>query len=194
MRTIRTERAMRLVQAATLALFIAACSTGGDSSGSDSSTPSTASSSSGDDLQDVQNYKLSMEKVDKFYAAQHNMATAFRNMSPAERQLLESDSTDDSGGSLDKMARNFEKVPAVRDAIEDAGLSTREFAVLTMSMIQTGMAASILEMRPNDNQDSLVREMQANMDNIKFYREHKAEIDAKQQAAQKEMEALGNAG
>jgi hypothetical protein len=61
-------------------------------------------------------------------------------------------------------------------------------------MIQTGMAASILEMRPDDNQDSLVREMQANMDNIKFYREHKAEIDAKQQAAQKEMEALGNAG
>jgi len=49
------------------------------------------------------------------------------------------------------------------------------------------MAASVLKMRPNDDQDSLVKSMNANMDNVKFVQEHEAEITAKREAMEKEL-------
>ena len=54
-------------------------------------------------------------------------------------------------------------------AIRGAGLSPREFTVITMAMMQTAMAARVAQMRRNDNQDSLIREMKANPDNVKFW-------------------------
>jgi hypothetical protein len=76
------------------------------------------------------------------------------------------------------------------DAIRAAGLSPREYIMITLSMMQTAMAASVAQMRPNDNQDSLIREMKANPENIKWYNEHAAEINQKTKAVEAEMKAL----
>ena len=53
------------------------------------------------------------------------------------------------------------------------------------------MAAAVAKMSPNANQDSLIRSMQANPDNIKFYNENEAEITRKSKALEAEMKQLG---
>jgi hypothetical protein len=49
----------------------------------------------------------------------------------------------------------------------------------------------VLQTRPNANEDSLAREMNVNMDNVRFMREHDAELRQKQQALEAEMQAMG---
>jgi hypothetical protein len=190
----------RLALASAL-VFAAACgkkdAATTDTTAATSAAPTTsapASSSSGnEDLADVQNYKLSMDKIDRFIAAQRALTAKAKSMSPAEREAMKArnEGTGGSNASLDDMARNIEREPAMNDAIRSAGLSAREFALITISMMQTAMASSVLQMRPKDNQDSLIREMKANPDNIKFYREHEAEITKKTADLQAEMKAAG---
>jgi hypothetical protein len=173
---------------------IAGCAGTDDASRRDSAAPSGAADApaageNSADLRDVTRYELSMDKIDKYYAAMRNMALAMKGMSAEEREKLDMDAGDDL--SLDDYAAKLEREPAVRRAIEQAGLSTREFALLTMSMVQTGLASAVLAMRPKDNADSLMREMKVNPDNVRFLREHEAELKTKQQAAEREMKALG---
>jgi len=67
----------------------------------------TASTGSGNDLADVASYKLSMEKVDKFFAAQRNMALKMKDMSPAQQEAMSMNGT----GSMDEMAKQIEASP-----------------------------------------------------------------------------------
>jgi len=166
---------------------------GGAAPGATAAAPD-APASSGDDLADISSYRLTMDKMDKFYAAQRNLAVKMKAMSPAEREAMErkADGEDASGNqSLDELARKIESTPPMRDALREAGLSPREYAVLAMSAMQSGMAAAVIKMRPNDPADSLAREMKANMDNIRFMQEHEAELTRKQQALQAELKQMG---
>jgi hypothetical protein len=191
----------RLALASAL-VFAAACSkkdaAPADSAAATSAAPTTSApsgaSSGNADLADVQSYKLSMDKIDKYIAAQRALTAKMKSMSQAEREAVKARNESrggDPNASLDDMARNIEREPVMNDAIRSAGLSAREFALITVSMMQTAMASSVLKMRPNDNQDSLIREMKANPDNIKFYREHEAEITKKTADLQAEMKAAG---
>ena len=180
------------------AFVLAACgkrdAASGDTSAAAAAAASTpAASSGGDDLADVTNYKLSMDKIDRYIAAQRNITNKVKSMSPAEKQAMEArnEGRNNQNASIDDMARNIDSEPMMRDAIRSAGLSTREFALITISMMQSAMASSVLKMRPQDNQDSLIREMKANPDNVKFYREHEAEITKKTADLQAEMKAAG---
>ena len=189
------QLAHRLVPALVLVTTLAACG-GKEGGATDSSAPNAASASASSggtnadaELADIQSYKLSMDKIDKMLAAQRILAAKAKAMTPAEREAMEArgESASDANASLDDMARKIDSEPMLRDAIREAGLSSREYVLITMSMMQTGMAESVLKMRPKDNQDSLIREMKANADNIKFYREHQAEITAKSKAIEAEM-------
>lgn len=184
-------------------LLAAACSNKDAAPAADSgAAPAAASGSAtasggGDaDLADVASYRLTMEKMDRYYAAQRNLAVRAAAMSPAERAALEAkdDADDNAGQSLDDMARKIDDTPAMAAAVREAGLSSREFATITMAMLQSAMVASVLQMRPNDNQDSLVREMKANMDNVKFMRDNEAVLRQKQEAMAAEMKRLGVGG
>jgi hypothetical protein len=179
-------------------LLLGACSTDKDaasaSAGDGANTAATAASNQGEeDLADVTKYRLSMDKIDKLFAAQRNIAIKAKGMSPAEREALESraGARDDNNASVDDMVRNIESEPMMVSAIRDAGLSPREYIILTVSMMQSAMAAGVAKMRPNDNQDSLIREMKANPENVKFINENEAELARKQKAMADEMKKLG---
>lgn len=181
-----------------LALSLAACNAKDSANAGDTAAATTAGASapakSGDgDLADVQSYRLSMDKIDKFMTAQRNLALKAKDLSPAEREAmkLRNENADNSDESIDGIARRIEGEPMMNAAIREAGLSSREYALITMSMIQSAMAAGVLKMRPNDNADSLVREMKANKDNVKFMQENEAEIQRKQQELAAEMKRLG---
>jgi predicted small lipoprotein YifL len=137
---------------------------------------------------DIASYKLSMDKVDKFFEAQRNMALKLKSLTPAQQEALSLSGS----GSLDEMAQKLESSPEWGSAIRDAGLEPREYVMLTMSMLQSAMAASVLKMRPNDDRDSLVTSMHANMDNVKFVQEHETEINAKREAMEKEVGGEGS--
>lgn len=184
-----------LLAALTLALACGGTddAAAGDEGASTSSAPA-ASGASGNDLADVTNYRLTMADFDKFYAAQKNVALKMKALPAAERERLQQqhdaeEVPDDE--TIDQLAARIGKDPLMKQGIEEAGLTTRQFALLSLSMMQTGMAEAVLAMRPKDNQDSLMREMKVNPENVKFYREHKAELEQRQKAAQEEMKKLG---
>jgi len=183
---------MKRLMAMALIWVAAACQGEGTPAADSDAAASTQTAAARDaesDLADVTEYELSMDKVDKYFAAQRNMMAKVKDMTQAERDAL--DMGNSANASLDDMARSMDRNPAIRSAIEDAGLSSREYATLTMAFVQAAMASSVLQMRPNENQDSLAREMKASMDNIRFMREHEAELTRKQQELAAEMKRMG---
>ena len=178
------------------AALLGACSksdTAASSTGENSS-PAPATAASGEqDLQTVTDYQLTMAKFDKYLAAQRNIALKAKDMSPAERAAMKAreSARDNSNAGLDDIVKNIESEPAMLAAIKDAGLSSREFALLTVSIMQTAMASSVAKMRPNDNQDSLIREMKANPANVKFFKDNEAELTRKQKEIETMMKQLG---
>lgn len=181
--------------AAVFALAGTACAgddTESAGSAADDAPPAEAASS-GDDLTDISNYRLTMEKVDRYFDAQLAIARRVKDLPPEDRAPLD-EMESSANATLDDMARKLESHPATRGGLREADMSAREFATLTMAMLQAGMAASVLQMRPNDNQDSLAREMKASMDNIQFMRENEAELMRRQQELQAELREMGMPG
>ena len=179
-----------------LAAVVTACAKDGprDADSTVTSTTAAASAQGGDqDLADVTAYELSMDKVDKLFAAQRNIALKLKDMSPEEREAMKArnDADESNDDSLDETVRKIESEPALVAAIRDAGLSPREYALLTVSLMQSGMAAGVLKMRPNENQDSLAREMKANPANIRFIQQNEAALEKKQKEMEAEMKRLG---
>jgi hypothetical protein len=176
------------------AVVASACSkdTAPASSGA-TATTSSAAAQANEDLQTVTDYKLDMGKIDKYMAAQRNIAMKAKDLTPQQKEAMKAknDADDTNNDNLDDMAKRIESEPMMASAIKDAGLSPREFALITVSLMQSSMAAGILKMRPNDNQDSLIREMKANPENVKFVQEHEAELTKKQQDMAAEMKRLG---
>ena len=185
-----SRKARRMPRYAWLAasLLAVACSSGDDAV-PPGSTVSTDGPAAGGDLDDISRYELTMERMDRIYAAQRNIALAIRDMTPAEREAMET--TGGGSATLAEFARGIESNPKIRQAIADAGMSPREYATATMAMVSASMAASALHMRPTENQDSLAREMHANPANVRFLRENEAELARKQEQLDTELREAG---
>lgn len=174
-------------------LALTACGKADSNTAAEAGSSPAAASQGANDLVEIGDYRLSMDKIDKWFAAQRNVMVKAKSMSEAEKAAFESQSEGMSGAnaSIDDMARSVESIPMYRQAVRDAGLSPREYALVMMSFVQTGMAAGVAAMSPNANQDSLIRAMQANPENVKFYRANEAEITRKSKAFEEEMKRLG---
>lgn len=174
-------------------LLFGACSDAPDTSGADSAAGASAETSSSDDadLASIQEYELTMDGMDKYYAAMRSVAIATKDLSPEEREEMEVDLADDNVDGIEGMVDLIEQNEIYREALDDAGLSAEEFALLTMSMLQSSMAAMVIEMQPNADPDSLIQAMEANPDNVAFIRENREALDAKQEAMEAELEAMG---
>lgn len=176
-------------------LVLGACDTSKDSAAAAASDTAPAGAATNknaeEELADVSKYRLTMDKYDRYMTAQRNLMLKVKDMPPAEREAFESRQSNDQNAGLDDMVKKIESEPIAKDAVRAAGLSPREYVMITMSMMQTAMAAGIAKMRPNDNQDSLIREMKANPENVKFFTENEAELTRKQKAFEAEMQRLG---
>ena len=159
-------------------------SSGGTVSG-DANTSAQANTSSESVLDDadVKNYRLTMDKVNRFY-------DAFREGTIAAGNRAQSDTMSDVE-SIDQIVKEIEREPKLGAAIRRAGLSPREFVVAQFALMTAGMAAEVLKMQPTANVDSLARELEIPAANIRFVREHRAEIEAKGKAAEAAVKAAG---
>jgi hypothetical protein len=175
--------------------LVLACSNDAAESPAGEATASTVvSKSDAAILQPITEYELTMANVDKYFEAQRNLTQTAAAMSPAERAAMEAEednAPDRSNESLEQMAARLKAHKVFGPAIQKAGLSAEEYATLTIAIMQAGMAQAVLQMRPNDNQDSLAREMKVNPANIAFMRQHSDEIRRKGEAIAAEMKAAG---
>ena len=173
-----------------LAGLLSACGGSQDDEAGAGEGATTGNSQTDADVADIKDYRLTMDRMDKFFQAQMNVALAAKQMSPEQREAMEMEESS-ADATLEEMTDRIEKNPPFRDAIRKAGLSPREYVTLSLAYVTSAMAAGVLQMRPNDNQDSLARAMDANLENIRFLQENRAELEKKQKAFEAEAKRLG---
>ena len=132
--------------------------------------PPTHASPSGDaDLRELSRYTLTMADVNKYAAANANLAK-HPKAEESEDEVGESDKE-----SLDEMAARIGRIPEARKAIEAAGLTPRQYAVITMALFQAAFAQYAVEQGADIAK--VASDAHVNPANIRFVKEHKAELD-----------------
>lgn len=132
-----------------------------------------ARSASGDaDLRELSRYVLTLSDVRKYAAANEALAKLPK---PEQNEEEAEDGDDDNDESLDGMAKRIESVPAARQSIEAAGLSVRQYAVITMALFQAAFAQFAVEQGADPAK--VARDAGVNPANLRFVKEHKAELE-----------------
>jgi hypothetical protein len=134
-----------------------------------------ASSATDPALKEIANYKLTMDAVRKFAQASKTMKQ-YEKDHPELNQDDEEDDNDDDSASLDDMEAKIASIPEARKAIEGAGLSVREYVVITFAMLQSAISQYAIEQGADPAK--IARDAGVHPANVTFYKEHKAEIEA----------------
>ncbi len=138
-------------------------------------TQATHAAPGGDaDLRELSRYELIMTDVRKFAAAN----AALAKHAKAEQNDDEEEDEDESSNadeSLDEMAARIGRIPEARKAIEAAGLTVRQYAVITMALFQSAFAQYAVEQGADPAK--VARDAGVNPANIRFVKEHKAELE-----------------
>lgn len=164
--------------------------TGGNPEAADTgASETTASNHASEDLKDISKFELTTDRMNKYFEAQHNLYASMKSMTPQQREAA--GASTGNNDDLETMIAKAEANQLVTAAARKAGISTREYVMVSVALFQSMMAASIAEMQPNANQDSIIRSMDANPKNVQFIKEHGAEFEQKQKALQAEAEAMG---
>ncbi len=123
------------------------------------------------DLRELSRYTLTMADIRRYAAANANLA---KQPKAEEDEDSEDDESSDNE-SLDQMAARIAKMPEARKAIEAAGLTPRQYAVITMALFQASMAQFAVEQGADPAK--VARDASVNPANIRFVKEHKAELE-----------------
>ena len=124
------------------------------------------------DLRELSRYTLTLADVRKYAAANANLAKHPK----AGQEDEDSEDDDDNGNeSLDEMAARINEMPEARKAIEAAGLTARQYAVITMALFQASMAQFAVEQGADPAK--VARDASVNPANIRFVKENKAELE-----------------
>jgi hypothetical protein len=126
------------------------------------------------DMKEIANYKLTMDGVRKFAQANHTMEQLKKDHPELDKE--DDDSDDKDSQSLDAMEAKLNSVAPARNAIEKAGLSVREYVVMTFALLQSGIAQYAIDQGADPAK--VARDAGINPSNVTFYKEHKAEIEA----------------
>ena len=115
------------------------------------------------ETQEISRYVLAEAGLAKYTAATQKLGKLAAS--------LTSKCDDEAPTSLNQIVAKADAAPGVKLAIHSAGMTTREYIVFSMSLLQVGFAAWGLD-QPGGKLPPGV-----SMDNVKFYRVHKAAIE-----------------
>jgi hypothetical protein len=118
------------------------------------------------DAREISSYALTETAL-----AKYTQATA--NLGDMSKQVLGNCDDDDGEGasSLNESAARIDAVPGAQAAIRSAGMTTREYVVVTWSLFEAGMAAWALEQPGGTIPPGVSRA------NVDFVRAHKASLE-----------------
>ena len=91
------------------------------------------------DEREVAAFRLDMAKVNRFAAASKSMVQYQKE----HNEVKESEDSDQNPQTLDAMVRKMNTHPAFVKIIQNAGMTPREYALTTLSLVTTGMAVSM---------------------------------------------------
>lgn len=143
--------------------------------------PAVSASAQDRDMAEVQQYTLTMEKINHFKGLLTDLQ-AYGKAHPAEmQQIKQSMETDaDKHEDLAAMTSRINSNAAVVDMLKKNGWTAHEFAVFQTAFIQAMMASA---MKPADEPDAkYASEVHMNPANLVFMREHSTEIAAMMQS------------
>jgi len=126
--------------------------------------------SKGDDQADVENYRLTMPVLKKMVQVQENLFESIKkdpSVATKYQRVIEI-----SDESLDATVKKMDGVPELKQALAKAGLTTREFLLATVTMVQAGMAAAMAR-QPRADPSKLPANVRANM---KFLEQNRAAL------------------
>jgi hypothetical protein len=141
-----------------------------------------------DDTAEVQNYRLTMPVVKKFERVQESLYQSIRK-DPSLATKYDKTPDDGSDQSIAATVKRMDAMPELKQAVVKAGLTTREYLLATLAMLQVGMAHAMSQSRGADT-SKLPANVRAN---LKLMEQNKAEFDRIQQRSaeiRREMEKL----
>ncbi|HEX6536278.1 MAG TPA: hypothetical protein VF041_16930 [Gemmatimonadaceae bacterium] len=150
-----------------------------------SAIPVAAHAQQSDDAALLARYRLTETTLHKVIQASRNLMAAYKD--PAVREELakrENDGTPDAKTIAD-IGAQFDALPPAKRAINAAGLTSREYALATMSLFQASMAAALMDAKGKFQLKELPKGTPK--ENVDFVRAHKAELEqwrAEMKAAQ----------
>jgi hypothetical protein len=131
----------------------------------------TFSARADDDERRLAAYRLSMPVIQKLERAAVNVGAAMK-ANPQWR--------DEAGDheTLADIAEFHRERPALRQAIERAGLTPDEYALATLSWVQASMAFAVAQALPPERRAAALADAKVPAANVEFVRKNKAELDA----------------
>lgn len=130
--------------------------------------PSPAAAAGDASVREVSAYKLTDAGLARYTDATRRLDQAVRT-SPALCAERANDDDEDTR-TLDELVAKIDASPQMRQAIQSAGMSTREYAVFSLAMLQAAMASWALD-QPGSKPAPGV-----SMDNVAFYRRNAATL------------------
>jgi hypothetical protein len=131
---------------------------------------------------EVSNYRLTVSAMQKFVQATQNLDALEDTDVDLDGRFSDMDEDD---LDLGRIASAFDSEPAIKTAINGAGLTSREYLTFLFAMIQTTITAAMLEI----GGDNALAQMENSVlkQNVMFLREHKEEFEAMGE----KLEAMG---
>lgn len=117
------------------------------------------------DTQEISHYALTEAGLAKYSTATQNLSRLGKS------GQLNCDDESESPSSLDKFVAKIDATPAAKAALQSAGMSSREYVVFSMSLLQNGLALWATE-QPGGKLPPNVSKA-----NVDFVRAHKAAIE-----------------
>jgi len=138
------------------------------------------------DAKEIQQYRLTSATLTKLGQVQEDLYAALKaDPELAKRYADSKEDSEDEPKTLDDMAKRFDRIPEMKQAIVKSGFTPRQYMLATMAMVQAAMSSAVMGI-PGADKSQITPEVQAN---IAFMKAHKAEMD-RMQARTKEIEKL----
>jgi hypothetical protein len=135
------------------------------------SVPAMAQSAGDKDLKEFSAYTWTMPKYKQLMAAMVNLGKA------AQHDPKIGASLENSGNlSIDQAAARYGAVPAVKQALADAGMTPRQYAVAIGAWLQTAMSYGVMK-QYKLSVDSVSKTTGVSKANLEFFRANEAEIE-----------------
>jgi hypothetical protein len=136
---------------------------------------SHAQQTSSADMQLLASYRLNASTLHKAMQASRNMAALAKDTAVLRVMAEHGDAEDANAKTIADIARQFDGVPPLKRAINSAGLTSKEYALFTMSLFQASMAAAMMDADGPYKLKELPKGTPK--ENVDFVRTHKAEIE-----------------
>lgn len=120
------------------------------------------------DSQEVMRYTLTEAGLAKYTKAAQNLS-ALPGGGPGNCE--HDDDSDSESNSISDLAARLDAVPGAKSAVQSAGMSSREYIVFSMALLQNGLAAWALQ-QPGGKLPPGV-----NKANVDFVNAHNAQLD-----------------